>query len=92
MPCVARFAASRSARDGSCAGDQDVLAHGALLALGDGAAPVLEEVAQEPLAVLRRRLRGDDGGGEVVQHAVAVGQQRVVLARANDRPRAEACS
>ena len=61
--------------------DDQVLADRPLLALGHGAAAVVEVVAHHPLAIAGRGDRGGDGGVEVVHHAVAIGQRVAVAAR-----------
>ena len=75
---VAREAAGHSR---IVAGQQDVLAGRGSFALGDGRAAVLEEVAEQALAVGGRRVGGRDGRVEVVHDSLAVGEGRVVVAR-----------
>ena len=86
MPCVARLRASSSAREASCPGTITYSRIG-LLALGDGAAAILEIVAHELLAVARGGDRSHDRGVEMVHHAVAIGQRVAVAAREGETAR-----
>ncbi len=81
MPCDARLRASAVGARGILAGHQQVLAHGRLLAVGHGAAAILEVVAQQLLAVAGGRDRRGDGRVEVVHHPVAIGEGEAVAAR-----------
>jgi hypothetical protein len=58
---------------------QDVFPRAGLLALGDGRAPVLEEVAEEPRAIARGRVSSRDSRVEVMHDALPVGQRGVVV-------------
>ena len=79
-PCVASSRASRAARDGSAPGVSTYSLHRPLFALGDRGAAIVDEIAQQLLAIARRGLRRRDRRGEVVQHAVAIREIRIVLA------------
>ena len=68
-------------------GHQHVLARRGLLSLDHGAAPVLQEVAHQALAVAGGGDRGGDRRVEVVHHAVAVGHHGAVVAGERQRPR-----